>query len=219
MRFYLFGDDSNKNIINSKRVFKKNKYNAVYISFDQALMLFDRYVAEKRYKNIYLIMDISDSEKSTKQYDLDDIRMNWILIEAAINYNEICYNSDCLYMESGDSNIIFKTNRSMVKTYLSNNDPIFIKFSDKGITYERIIPITDNEYDNDIEFIQKEYKNVKGKFIIDYRNYKELPQEKRIYNVKIKETLKENDISVKFKESIGLKAVKAIKVPSFLEAR
>ena len=215
MRFFIYGDNSAKNISNSKRVFRKNKYNAVFITFDQALMLFDRYVAEKRYKNLYLIMDISNSEKSTKQYDLDDIRMNWILAEASINYNEICYNSDCLYMKSGDSYVDFKTNRSMVKTYLSNNDPIFIKFSDKGITYERIIPKTENS-DDDIDKLKE---NIKGKFIVDYRNYKELPQEKRIYNVKIKETLKENDISVKFKESIGLKAVKAIKVPSFLEAR
>lgn len=218
MRFYIFGDNSAKNISNSKKVFKKSKYNAVYISFDQALLLFDRYVAEKRYKNLYLIMDIFNSEKSTKQYDLDDIRMNWILVEASINYGEICYNSDCLYMESGDSYIDFKTNRSMVKTYLNNNT-IHIKFSDKGITYERIIPITDNEYDNDIEFIQKEYKNVKGKFIVDYRKYKELPQQKRIYNVKIKEKLKEDNITINFKESIGLKAVKQIKVPSFLEVR
>lgn len=215
MRFYIFGDNSNKNISNSKKVFKKNKYSAVFISIDQALILFDRYVSEKRYKNLYLIMDISYSEKSVKQYDLDDTKMNWMLIEASINYNEVHYGSDCLYMKSGESYIDFKTNISMAKTYLSNNDTIFVKFSDRNITYERIIPATENRYNDDKEFIETGYKNVKGKFIVDYRNYKELPREKRM----IKINLKENNRSVKFKESVGLKAVKQIKVPSFLEAR
>ena len=78
MRFYIFGDNSNKNISNSKKVFKKKKYSAVFISIDQALILFDRYVNEKRYKNLYLIMDITNSSKSIRQYDLDNTKMNWI---------------------------------------------------------------------------------------------------------------------------------------------
>lgn len=189
MRFYIYGDNSRKNIFNSKRVFKKNKYSVILISFDKAVELYDRYVSEKRFKNIYLIMDINNSQKAIKQYDLDDTSMNWMLISASCNYGEICHTSDCSWAtknnSTNNSTVDFKSNRSMVKTYLSNKLDINIRFINNNIEYNRIISADSlTEFEDDQKFIDDpKARRPKGKFVVDYRRYKRSPQINRVPNV------------------------------------
>ena len=213
MKFYIYGDNSRKNIFNSKRVFKKNKYNVILISFNKALEIYDRYVSEKRFRNIYLIMDINNSQKAIKQYNLDNTSMNWMLISASCNYGEICHNSDCSWATKNDSTVDFKSNISMVKTYLFNIDilDINIRFIDNGITYDRIIPSESlSLFEDAQEFIENPKPRPKGKFVVDYRKYKKLPQINRVPNVKLSDVLEE-------KLDKMTKSKKGIEIPSFLK--
>lgn len=172
--YYIFADNSKKNIFNSKKKFKRKK---CFECSASPSIVEDYYtlVNEKAYDNVYLIVDILQFVKNHNNYDQLNT-MNFFLIACNCK-NDGAIDKDCIIRrkQNSSSKIALKNNFVFMEEYSKDTNPenyYTVRFEKDGITKERNIYIMPTEY------LDIDPKNKKGYFSIDYRNYRSLTPER-----------------------------------------